>query len=260
MTLLRKTLSAKASQTKPRRGPFTRLERLWYIIFSTLFIDPFIALAGLERLHPDLALRGAILSALALLPFLAQDSLYKGIAALRNLNARQLERHQFLLPMIVGVILVLVVTLKVLPLGRLAGFWGLAFFLVVMVLTLQGVAQSVRKTWSHTQNLKKDAWARLELWENQLVLLSLAPQLLARSISLYGALSQGTPNQWPTFMLFFAVSLLFLGMLRPSRRLFMGFCRKCKQPVPIVFVDLGGCLQCDEGLRQSYQQERLNRS
>jgi hypothetical protein len=41
-------------------------------------------------------------------------------------------------------------------------------------------------------------------------------------------------------------------MLRPNRDLFVGMCKSCKHPVPIVFQDLGSCLHCDANLRIAY--------
>jgi uncharacterized BrkB/YihY/UPF0761 family membrane protein len=146
--------------------------------------------------------------------------------------------------------------IKVLQLTHLTGIWVIGIAVFIMLLALQAIMQTVRKTWKHTQNLQRDGWNRLELWEQQLVLLALTPQILARGISLSAALSQQAQDQWLNFLLHFTVSALFLGMLRPHRRFFVGFCRTCKQPVPIVFVNVGGCLRCDENLRNLYEQSR----
>jgi hypothetical protein len=267
VSLLRNRFNTKGSQAAPpqrppsqtglRRGPYARLERLWRVLFASLLLDPLLIVLGSPQLiDSQLSERIAIVTATMLLPFIAQESLYRGIAKLRNMNARQLETNQLLLPVVAGLLLAIIICIKVLQLGHLSGVWGLTFSLLILLFTLRAVVQSIRNTWNHTQHLKRDGWTRLELWEQQLVVLSLAPQALARSISLCGALSYGAEKQWATFLAYFTVSTLFLGMLRPARRFFVGFCRKCKQPVPIVFVDIGGCLRCDEDLRRAYEQGR----
>jgi hypothetical protein len=69
--------------------------------------------------------------------------------------------------------------------------------------------------------------------------------LVARAISLVGALAQSPNNDLiDTHPWFLLSSLLLLGMLRPLPQFYRGFCAKCKQPVSIVVVSLGVCGRC----------------
>jgi hypothetical protein len=228
------------------------LERIWTILALSLLADPLLLLCEPGRIDPRQALSWATVAALVLLPFLAQEALYRAMAALRILNAKQLESKPFLIPLMSGVFVGGIIALKILSLLQISGVWGLALIVLITAATLHGIAHSLRTNARHSHMIKTDAWSRLLQWESQLVVLSLIPLLIARSISLVGALSIGAEVSPLRFLVFFSISVMFLAMLRPTKRLFIGFCKKCKQPVPIVFVDLGSCIQCDEKLRAAY--------
>jgi hypothetical protein len=228
------------------------LERVWTILLISLLADPLISLCQPAQITPDRALSWAIVAGLVLLPFLAQEALYRAIAALRILNTKQLETKPFIIPLLSAVFIGGIIVLKILSLVQIGGVWGLAVLVLITAATLHGVAGALRTNAQHARAIKSDAWSRLLLWESQLVVLSLIPLLIARSISLLGAFSTSLDVSPTRFLLFFSVSVLFLAMLRPTKRLFVSFCKKCKQPVPIVFVDLGSCIQCDEKLQAAY--------
>lgn len=96
-------------------------------------------------------------------------------------------------------------------------------------------------------------WAKVQRWEHQVLVFATLPLLFARAISVCGAFAELPPGNDVTRLVFIGVSALFLGMLRPDRDFFIGICKKCKHPVPIVFQDLGSCLNCDGNLRIAYQ-------
>jgi hypothetical protein len=239
-------------------GPFTRLNAIWSVLCGSLVIDPLLALYQPATISSDVALTVVIFAAIILVPCIAQESLFKGIAALRALNAKQLERHTRLIPLLIGVGVASVVVLKALSLSNLSGTWGIALIALMLIATVRSVVATVQKTISHTEALKTDLWSRLIQWESQLVALSLAPLLLARGISLVGALSTSALVSTAYFPFLFATSALYLAMLRPTKNLFVGLCKRCKHPVPIVFLDLGGCINCDERLQQALYRAQEN--
>ena len=140
---------------------------------------------------------------------------------------------------------------------KLFALAGLSYlFLIIAGVVVVAIAASFR-TALKQQRIERDLmaekpWLQIERWEMQLVTLVLIPLVAARAISLCGVFIAAPADDVVTRLPFLIVSALFLGMLKPDKRLFLGHCKRCKLSVPIVLVDYGSCIRCDQRLLVSY--------
>lgn len=146
----------------------------------------------------------------------------------------------------------LVILFKIFMFAQLPAVALLILALVVLWGSRKYLSQVQTQTAHDKELFALNPWAQVERWEHQVLVFAVLPLLLARAIGVCGDLADISPDAGATRLIFIAVSALFLAMLRPDRTLFVGLCKSCKRPVPVVFQDIGSCLSCDERLRIAY--------
>lgn len=203
--------------------------------------------------------QGATLAAAAalgvlLLPCLAQGRLQKMVSRLRVFNQASLEKPSKAL----SALILFAFSASLLPKLFAAAVFSPTVFISLLCLFAVVLARGFQKTVKQQRAEKKlladNPWAQVERWEAQLITFGLLPMLAARAIGLCGVLLDVPPGDLASRLPYFITCLAFLAMLRPDKRLFLGHCKRCRLSVPIVFVDLGSCLRCDQKLLQSYVQ------
>ncbi len=244
----------KSSQSSPRaqRGPHTRTHALWTILIASLILDPILRTWVTPRLPEEVAITLGTLCAISILPFIAQRSLHVTLSKLRNFHLRTLEGSTSILPLFVVGFVVLGVFLKLAILFNLPKAAAALALAVIVPPVIKQIKTIKADSVAERELLSKNPWAKVQRWEQQLIIFVALPLVLARLIGVCGAfIAPTTTDEW-TPAIFTATSGLFLAILKPDRSFFMGMCQKCKHPVPIVFQDVGSCLHCDERLRLSY--------
>lgn len=245
----------KSSQSSPRgrRGPHTRTQALWTVLIASLILDPLLRGWITPRLPEEVAITLGTLCAISVLPFVAQRSLHVTLSKLRNLHLRTLERSTSVVPLFVVGFVVLGVFLKLAILFNLPKAAGALALLIIVPPLLRHIKTIKADSVAERELLSKNPWAKVQRWEQQLIIFVSLPLLLARLIGLCGVfIDPSTTHEW-TPAIFTATSGLFLAILKPDKGFFIGMCQRCKHPVPIVFQDVGGCLHCDERLQLSYR-------
>lgn len=246
-----KTKSNRSSQ-RVRRGPHAKTYLVWQLLVASLVLDPIVPLIASSRIPLDLATTIATWCAIGILPFLAQERLHRTLSKLRLLHSKRLAVGSQTIPISLGVSAGLVILFKIFMFAQLPAVALLIFALVVLWGSRKYLSQ-VRTQTAHDKELfALNPWAQVERWEHQVLVFTILPLILARAIGVCGDLADISPDAGATRSLFIAVSALFLAMLRPDRSLFVGLCKSCKRPVPVVFQDIGSCLSCDERLRIAY--------
>ncbi len=253
MKVLLQRLKSNQSSPRVRKGPHARTHLLWQILLFSLPLDPLITIFTTPRIPGDLAIQIAVLHAAVILPFLAQHSLHVSLSKLRNFHLRTVEQSTSFLPLIVFAFVGLGVALKLALVFNLPR----AVATIVLLILVPSVIKQFRDAHSQSKEdrelFSRNPWIKVQRWEQQMIIFVAAPLILARLIGVYGALALPPDNEGELFRVTFTlVSALFLGMLQPNRSNFVGMCTRCKHPVPIVFQDVGSCLQCDGMLRASY--------
>lgn len=199
-----------------------------------------------------MALTVACCLALLLLPCLAQDRFQKMVSRLRTFNRKSSEQPSRLQSFMVLAAIVLTMLPKVVGVANISGiFLGAALVIVALAITVS-FRKSIKQQAQERDLIADKPWLQIERWEAQLTILLLLPMLAARAISLCGAFVAGPPDAAIARLPFFLVGAAFLAMLKPDKRLFLGHCRRCKLTVPIVLVDFGSCVRCDQRLLASY--------
>jgi len=204
------------------------------------------------RIPYPIAVSVATFLSLILLPCLAQGSLQHFISRLRVFNLRATEGGGRARSALVLLALILGASPKLFALAGL----NYLFFLILGIPLVIGIAVAFRTTIKREKGerdlVADKPWLQIEQWEMQLVTLLLVPLAAARAISLCGVFIAVPADDVLTRLPFLLVSALYLGMLKPDKRLFVGHCKRCKLSVPIVLVDYGSCIRCDERLLVSY--------
>ena len=238
-------------QSRIRRGPHARTHLLWCILLGSLVADPLIPLLTTPQIPLEIATLVAALCAIMSLPFIAQTSLHNLLSRLRHMHTESLKGSRGLAYGLTGSAIIFLVG-KGLLATKLSPFLGLAFILI-LASGLRSYATKFLKQAAEDKKLfESNPWAQVQRWEQQLIVFVSLPLLLARVIGLCGAFADIPPEDASVRFVFLGVSALFLGMLQPNRPFFIGYCRRCKHPTPIVFQDMGCCLNCDAGLRMAY--------
>ncbi len=253
MKVLLQRLKSNLSSPRTRKGPHARTHLLWQLLLYSLLADPLITLWVPSRIPADLAVQLAILNAVLILPFLAQHSLHVTLSKLRNFHLKSIEQSTSIVPLIVFAFVGLGVALKAAMVFNLPKALATAFLLILLPTLFKQLRDSRQREHEERELFAKNPWAKVQRWEQQMVFFVTLPLILARLIGIYGAFSilpEGDSELFRTT--FTAVSALFLGMLQPIKTNFVGTCKRCKSPVPIVFQDVGSCLQCDGLLRASF--------
>jgi hypothetical protein len=225
---------------------------LWQAILLSLGLDLLIATFATPRVPLSTGFALASVSALIALPFVDQQRVHKILSRLRGAHKKGISAASARIP------LIMVALASVAILGKSIAFIGVSglFPALAIIIVLGGVIkhgiQTYREGQRDLERLRDNAWSTVARWEQQLVIVSLAPMLFARIISLCGAFSIVSEESKILRLIFFGTSLLFLLMLRPHKAFFLSSCKRCKQPVPIVLSDLGSCLGCDRDLREKF--------
>lgn len=246
-----KTKSNRSSQ-RIHKGPHARTYLLWQLLLASLVLDPLIPALTTPQLPLELAISLATLCAVGTLPFLAQGVVHRGLSKLRHLHSRSLEVGSKTIPLSLAVGAGTVILVKLIMFAHLPPAVLLALMLLVLAGGRKYISQMSKQSTEDKVLFASNPWAKVQRWEHQVIVFATLPLLFARGISLCGALAALPADEETTRLIFISVSALFLGMLRPDRDFFVGICKRCKHPVPIVFQDLGSCLNCDVNLRVAY--------
>ena len=234
---------------------------------ASVLIDPFLYPLNVGFFSPDVALQVGVACCVALLPFLSQRRFHSYVGSLRSAQKRSMagEKSTLLYIAIAGAFLAGLS--KVLLATQLPLVPALFFTLLLVGFAVQAGRRMLRDFESERQRFKNDPFAQVKSWEDQLVTLQLAPMVLARSISIIGAVQvwPGAVDSGAERLLSLVVlqnglpysilSLVCLALLMPQRNLYRAFCPKCKQPVPLVMTSLGSCLRCDPSLAKEFTQK-----
>lgn len=238
-------------QSRTRRGPHARTHLLWSILLGSLVADPLIPLITTPQIPLELATSVAVLCAVLSLPFIAQTSLHALLSRLRHMHAESLKGSRGLAYGLTGSAVILLLG-KGLLAAKISPILTLIIFLIVASGLRSYMSTFLKQGEEDKQLFKANPWAQVQRWEEQLIVFVSLPLILARVIGLCGAFADVPPDLSSVRFVFLGVSALFLGMLQPNRPFFIGYCRRCKHPTPIVFQDMGCCLNCDAGLRMAY--------
>jgi hypothetical protein len=142
--------------------------------------------------------------------------------------------------------LVLAIVVKPLLVGRVDNVAAVVLIAFLIFGAVKSAKHAIEKEKASRELFKDSPWSHISQWEAQLVTILGIPIMLARVVSLCATLgADATPL---STLGAFLVSAILLSMLKPEKRFFVGFCGRCKHPVPIVFVDYGSCPLCDERL------------
>ena len=252
MRVLPNKTKSNGSSERVRRGPHAKTYLVWQILLGSLIIDPFIPLLTPLRVPLDLATTLATLCAIGALPFLAQGSVHRTLSKLRLLHKKSLDVGSKTVPLSLAFSAGAIILFKIFMFAELPPAVLGVIALVVMWASRKYLTQVSTQTARDQQLFASNPWAKVERWEHQVIVFAMLPLLFARAIALCGDLADLRSEDDNIRLLFIGISALFLGMLRPDRSFFVGLCRACKHPVPIVFQDIGSCLSCDVRLRIAY--------
>lgn len=248
MTVLRTRQKLKHQPSSPptRRGPHSILSALWKIVALSLLLDPLLWSLPHPTLPQAIAERAALLCSLLTLPFLKQASVCHRVGALRRGNKAAVDGKSKRSRGMFVALLILAILLKLLLVGRVDNVAAVVLVAFLVFGAIKSAKNAIEKEKASRELFKDSPWSHISQWEAQLVTIVGIPIMLARVVSLCATLSvDATPF---SNLAAFLVSAILLAMLRPEKRFFLGFCERCKHPVPIVFVDYGSCPLCDERL------------
>ncbi len=245
-------INSSRSSERVRKGPHARSHLVWQILFGSLVLDPMLPMVLSPPLPVDAAVLLGLLCALAALPFLAQRTVHRALSSLRVLHSKSLSVGSRALPITLAVSVGMVLILKVLMFSQVPRGILLLILAVVAWSSRKFITQVGKQTQDDKALFSSNPWAKVQRWEHQVIVFAILPLALARMISVAGALADLPADAQGERIIFIAVSAIFLGMLQPDRSFFIGTCKTCQRPVPIVFQDIGSCLSCDMNLRFAY--------
>jgi len=243
---------SNGSSERVRRGPHARTYLVWQILFGSLFIDPLIPIITPLRIPFELATTIATGCAVGTLPFLAQERVHRLLSKLRLLHRKSLDAGSKAIPSALSIGAAVVILFKISMFANLPPGLFAPLILVVIWASRKFLSQVTTQTAHDKALFSSNPWAKVERWEHQVIVFAILPLILARAIALCGDLADLDADHEHARLIFLGISAIFLGMLRPERSFFVGLCRSCKHPVPIVFQDIGSCLSCDMRLRLAY--------
>lgn len=252
MRVLPNRINSNRSSERVRRGPHARAHLVWQILVGSLALDPLVSLLVSPRVPADLATTLSLLCAIATLPFLAQRAVHKTLSSLRLLHSQSLTIGSKALPISLAVSAGVVLLLKILMFSQLPRGILLIIILALAWGSRKFITQAGKQTEEDQALFRSNPWAKVQRWEHQIFVFTVLPLVFARLISVAGALAAFPEGAEGARIIFFVASALFLGMLQPDRSFFIGSCKRCQRPVPIVFQDMGSCLSCDGNLRFAY--------
>ena len=252
MRVLPNKTKSNGSSERVRRGPHARTYLVWQILFGSLFIDPLIPIITPLRIPFELATTIATGCAVGTLPFLAQERVHRLLSKLRLLHRKSLDAGSKAIPSALSIGAAVVILFKISMFANLPPGLFAPLILVVIWASRKFLSQVTTQTAHDKALFSSNPWAKVERWEHQVIVFAILPLILARAIALCGDLADLDADHEHARLIFLGISAIFLGMLRPERSFFVGLCRSCKHPVPIVFQDIGSCLSCDMRLRLAY--------
>ena len=252
MRVLPNKTKSNGSSERVRRGPHARTYLVWQILFGSLFIDPLIPIITPLRMPVELATTIATWCAVGTLPFLAQERVHRLLSKLRLLHRKSLDAGSKAIPSALSIGAAVVILFKISMFANLPPGLFAPLILIVIWASRKFLSQVTTQTAHDKALFSSNPWAKVERWEHQVIVFAILPLILARAIALCGDLADLDADHEHTRLIFLGISAIFLGMLRPERSFFVGLCRSCKHPVPIVFQDIGSCLSCDMRLRLAY--------
>ncbi|MEY4670113.1 MAG: hypothetical protein RL518_2812 [Pseudomonadota bacterium] len=252
MRVLPNRTKSNGSSERVRRGPHAKTHLVWQILLGSLILDPLIPLITTVRIPFDLATTLATWCAIGTLPFLAQDRVHQTLSKLRLLHKKSLDVGSKTIPLSLALSAGAVVLFKILMFADLPPAVLGVLALVILWASRRYLSQIRTQNAQDRELFASNPWAKVERWEHQVIVFALLPLIFARAIAWCGDLADLSSEDENCRLIFLAISALFLGMLRPDRSFFVGVCKACKHPVPIVFQDIGSCLSCDARLRLAY--------
>lgn len=252
MRVLPNKTKSNGSSERVRRGPHAKTHLAWQLILGSLILDPFIPLITSLRIPLELASTIATWCAIGTLPFLAQDRVHRTLSKLRLLHTKSLDAGSKAVPISLAFGAAAVVLFKISMFTNLPPALLAPLALVVIWASRKFLTQVTAQTAQDKALFSSNPWAKVERWEHQVIVFAMLPLILARAIGLCGDLAELDAEHEYARLIFLGTSAVFLGMLRPERSFFVGLCKTCKRPVPIVFQDIGSCLSCDIRLRVAY--------
>jgi hypothetical protein len=231
---------------------------LWQALLLSLGLDLLVAAFATPRIPLSIGFTLAILSALLAVPFVDQQRVHKILSRLRSAHKKGIATTSTTFPLVMVALATVVILAKFIAFSGLSGLFAVIAIIVVLGIAAKHALQTFQEGQKDLESLRNNTWSRVARWEQQVVIVSLAPMVFARAISLCGALSIVPEEGYALRMIFFGTSLLFLLMLKPHKAYFLSSCQRCKQPVPIVMSDLGSCLGCDDELREKFLSRHRN--
>lgn len=253
MTVLRTSqkLKQQPSASRVRRGPHSVLSALWKIVTGSLLIDPLVWPLSHPLLNQTIAERGALLCALFTIPFLNQAWVCSRVAALRKGNREVVDGSTKRSRTLFVAVLTAGLLLKPILVGRSDNVLALVLMIFLVLGALKSIKHALEKEKATRELFKDSPTTHIAQWQAQLVTIVGLPFMFARGVSFLTTWGCESASSAPLAFVGFLSSCALLAMLRPDRRFFIGFCVRCKHPVPIVFVDYGSCPLCDDRLSQS---------
>ena len=242
---------------------FRRVALPWRLLIASLAVDPLLYQLHIDFFTPAAAFQVAVACCLVIIPFLSQRRFHSYVGSLRSAQKRAVGSDKgILLYMGIGGAL-LAGASKVFLAAQLPLLPAIVFTTILLIVAFQTGRKILRDFESERARFRDAPFAQVKSWEDQLVILQIAPMIIARAVGIIGAV-QVFPREitgavapvWNTTSLeqllpFSLLSLILLGLLMPQRALFRAFCPKCKQPVPLVMTSLGSCLRCDPDLHRN---------
>lgn len=242
--------SVNRRRTSNRRGSLHgTILTIWNVVLLSLALDPLIVLYSKPQLSPPLALFAATVVGFATLPLLSQSSLQNILAQLRGMQKRSNKRASSSATVAIIGMVALVASAKLMLLPQLDITRALFIGVFIIFAIFKSASDLLRVMRNERILFVKNPLAQVVRWEEQLVIFCSIPFFMARAISFFGALSVD-PNEisGPNFAPFFLCSFVLLALMKPQKAHFEGYCRRCKQPIPIVLVTMGSCPRCDDTL------------
>ena len=238
--------------TKRRIGPFARLSKVWVIVFLSLLLDGVLVFSQIVIIAPERAQIISIICGIFILPFLNQGNISRFLARIRGIQGRNRNSGKTAASrLLVGTAIGGLILTKLLLLPSISNFVSLIVTGGLIVGIILSARHFLSEAHKHSNALLASPWLYIQLWERQMLILYILPIVAARCISLCGALSTHATDDSVTSASYPIASAILLLALKPARSSFIGWCKKCKAPTPIAFVDYGTCPACDGALAQN---------
>ena len=252
MTLLRnnRNLNTGSGAHRSRLTVFERVNLCWTILLLSALLDPFLSTILIPRVKIEVAYSAALLCIGVIIPLLDQHRWQRALGFLRSMHKRSLtEKASFASTALIAVVVIASLVKGLFFAASFKGLLGMVFALFLLVALVQATLKGLAERKQEREQFTLTPRSQIERWEEQLLILSVAPMVVARIISGLGVLSAFPVVDWPQRLPFFLLGFILMVMLQPERRTFQGICPRCKQPVPRVLVEMGSCYRCNEGLR-----------